>query len=63
MNRTNFAIALEIDRTLSLSLSNKEFELMAAFVADSEDPEQTAINVINCGQKIAWYILETLKTY
>jgi hypothetical protein len=59
MRRTPYAIAIEVDRCLTLSLSNAEFEIVAAFIAESEDYEQTGQNLINCGAEAVWYVIET----
>ena len=59
MRRTPYQIAIEVDRMLCLSLSHREFEVMAHFIGDSEDPDQTGKNIILCGEKAAWYIIET----
>lgn len=56
--RTCHAITNDIDRCLQLSLSNREFEILANIIYDSEDPEQTARNIIMCGPKIAWYLIK-----
>lgn len=61
MCRTPYAIAVEVDRCLDLSLSHGEFEVIAAFIADSEDHEQTGKNLINCGANAVWYVIETSK--
>ena len=59
MRRTPYHIATEVDRCLSLSLSNHEFDVVAEFIADSEDFEQTGKNLINCGERAVWYVIET----
>lgn len=58
MARTYFQIAIEVDRILSLHLSNAEFETLAEFIGDSADPEQTAKNILLCGEKAVWNILK-----
>lgn len=59
MRRTPYAIAAEIDRCLSLSLSNGEFEIVAQYIEQSEDPEETGKNLINTGSKSVWLLIET----
>lgn len=61
MARTSHAISLEIDRYLSLSLSNYEFEILVNIISDSENPEQTALNMINCGVTAVLYVINISK--
>lgn len=61
MKRSSFSIAIDVDRFLSLSLSNYEFEVLAEIINDSEDPEETAVNIMNCGPRIAWYLIAISK--
>lgn len=58
MRRTPYAIALEVDRCLGLSLSNAEFDVVAAFIAESEDYEQAGKKLINDGAKAVWHVIE-----
>lgn len=60
--RTAHSIAIEVDRCLQLNLSNYEFDLLAEIISDSEDPKQTALNIINCGKNVAFYIINISKT-
>jgi len=52
-----YHLAVEVDRCLKLNLSNGQFEKLVAIIADSEDPEKTAKNIICCGDCTAIYII------
>jgi hypothetical protein len=52
-----YHLAVDVDRCLKLNLSNGEFERLVKIIEDSEDPEKTAKNMIECGERILMYIL------
>jgi hypothetical protein len=52
-----YHLAVDVDRCLKLNLSNGEFERLVEIIEDSEDPEKTSKNMIECGERILMYIL------
>jgi hypothetical protein len=52
-----YHLAVDVDRCLKLNLSNGQFEKLVEIIANSEDPEITAKNIIECGNFIAIYII------
>lgn len=52
-----YHLAVDVDRCLKLNLSNGQFEKLVEVIADSEDPENTAKNIISCGKYMALYVI------
>lgn len=59
--RTPHQMAIDVDRCLSLSLSNGEFEALVTIIDDSEDKELTTRNIILCGARACRYVIYVTK--
>ncbi len=59
--RTAHSLAGEVDRCLKLSLSNREFEVLASIIESSEDRDETAKNLMSGTPAATWALIKNHK--
>ncbi len=59
--RTAHSLAGEVDRCLKLSLSNREFEVLASIIASNEDQDKAAKNLMSSPAAVTWALIKNHK--
>jgi hypothetical protein len=60
--RTAHSLAGDVDRSLKLSLSNREFEVLASYIESSDDWDKTAKSIMAGSVSAAWFLIKNHPT-